>query len=69
MYCTWKNIKSQIIKKYLKKLAPTWNKDFELIDGSYSVSDIQEYFEYILKEYRKNINDNNPTIRISKNHV
>ena len=69
MYCIWKNIKSQIITKDLKKLAPTWNKDFELIDGSYSVSDIQEYFEYILKEYRKNINDNNPTIRISKNHV
>ena len=69
MYCTWKNIKSQIITKDLKKLAPSWNKDFELIDGSYSVSDIQEYFEYILKEYRKNINDNNPTIRISKNHV
>ena len=69
MYCIWKNIKSQIITKDLKKLAPIWNKDFELIYGSYSVSDIQQYFEYILKEYGKNINDNNPTIRISKNHV
>ena len=29
--------------------APTWNEEFELPDGSYSVSDIQEYFEYILK--------------------
>ena len=29
--------------------APTWNEDFELPDGSYSISDIQDYFEYILK--------------------
>ena len=27
--------------------APTWNGKFELPDGSYSVSDIQDYFEYI----------------------
>ena len=29
--------------------APTWNEEFELPDGSYSVSDIQDYFEYIIK--------------------
>ena len=29
--------------------APTWNKEFELPDGSYSVPDIQEYFKYIIK--------------------
>ena len=32
---------------------PTWNDEFELPDGSYSVSDIQEYFEYILKNTEK----------------
>ena len=26
---------------------PTWNGESELPDGSYSVSDIQDYFEYI----------------------
>ena len=26
---------------------PTWNKEFELPDGSHAVSDIQDYFEYI----------------------
>ena len=31
-------------------LAPTWNEKFELPDGSYSVSDIQNYFEYILNK-------------------
>ena len=30
--------------------APTWNKEFELHDGSYSVSDIQDYFEYTFKK-------------------
>ena len=29
--------------------APTWNSKLELADGSYSISDIQDYFEYILK--------------------
>ena len=32
---------------------PTRNEEFELPDGSYSVSDIQDYFEYILKTWRK----------------
>ena len=35
--------------------APTWNEEFELPDGSYSVSDIQEYFEYILKNIEKRL--------------
>ena len=33
--------------------APTWNEDFELPDGSYSISDMQDYFEYILKNHGK----------------
>ena len=42
--------------------APTWNDKFELANGSYSVSDIQDYFEYILKKHGENID--NPLIRI-----
>ena len=30
---------------------PTWNDKFELSDGSYSVSDIQDHFEYIIKKH------------------
>ena len=29
--------------------APTWNEEFELPGGLYSISDIQDCFEYILK--------------------
>ena len=33
--------------------APTWNEKFELPDGSYFISDIQNYFEYVLKKHEK----------------
>ena len=33
--------------------ALTWNEEFELSDESYSVSDIQDYFEYIFKSMRQ----------------
>ena len=49
IYHTWRNIKSSNNNKF-KISAPTWNDKFELPDGSYSVSDIQVYFEYILKK-------------------
>ena len=44
------NIKKSYKSNKLKILAPTWNEQFELPDGSYSVSDIQDYFGYILKK-------------------
>ena len=48
IYYTWNNIKKSCENNRFKISAPTWNEDFELPDGSYSVSDIQEYFEHIL---------------------
>ena len=50
IYYTWKNIKSSYNNNKFKISAPTWNDKFELPDGSYSLSDIQDYFEYILKK-------------------
>ena len=40
----------QNVKSLYKNLEQTWNKEFELLDESYFVSDIQDYFEYILKK-------------------
>ena len=65
IYYTWKNIKSSYNNNKFKISAPTWNDKFALPDGSYSISDIQDYFEYILKNANKNID--NPSIRISVN--
>ena len=49
IHYTWKNIKKSYKDNKFKISASTWNKEFELLDGSYSVSDIQDYFEYIIK--------------------
>ena len=55
IYYTWKSIKISCNNNKFKISAPTWNDKFELPDGSYSVSDIQGYFEYILKKHGANI--------------
>ena len=67
IYYTWKNIKSSYNNNKLKISAPTWNDKFELPHGLYSVSDIQDYFEYILKKHGENIN--NPSIKIYVNKI
>ena len=46
-----KNIRKQYKNNKLKIIAPTWNHEFELPDGSYSVSNIQDYIEYVIKEH------------------
>ena len=59
IYYTWKNIKSSYNNNKFKISAPTWNEEFELPDGSYSISGIQDYFEYILKKRSESV-DNPP---------
>ena len=51
MYYTWKNVKSIYKNNKLKISAPTWNETFDLPDGSYNISEIQDYFEYIIKKH------------------
>ena len=51
IYYTWKNIKSAYNNNKFKISAPTWNDEFDLPDGSYSIADIQDYFEFIIKKH------------------
>ena len=67
IYYTWKNIKSSYNNNKFKISAPMWSEEFELPDGSYSVSDIQDYFEYILKKHSESVD--NPSIRIYVNKI
>ena len=67
IYYTWKNIKSEYNNNKIKVHAPTWNDEFNLPDRYYSVSDIQDYFEYIIKKY-ETIADN-PPVQIYLNEV
>ena len=66
-YYTQKNIKTLYKNNRFKISAPKWNDNFELPDGSYSVSNIQDYFKYILK--RPGEKTDNPLIRIQVNKI
>ena len=59
IYYTWKNIKSEYNNSKFKISAPTWNDTFDLPDGSYSVCDIQDYFEFIIKKHEA-LTENRP---------
>ena len=66
IHYTWKNIKSSYNNNKFKISAPTWNDKFELPDGSYSASDIQDYFEYIWEKHGENVDDPSGQIYVNK---
>ena len=66
MYYTRKNIK-KLYNNNFKMSSPTWNDKFELPDGSYSIPNIRDYFEYILKKYGEKLD--NASIRIHVNRI
>ena len=52
VYYTWKKVKKSQKKNKFKISAPTWNEKFELPDGLYFLSSIQDYFEYVFKNQK-----------------
>ena len=50
---TWKNVKSTYNNNKFKISAPTWNETFDMPDGLYNISEIQDYIEYIIKKHEK----------------
>ena len=67
IYYTWKNIKSEYNNNKLKISAPTWNDTFDLPDGSYSIADIQGYFEFIIENHE--ILNENPPVQLYPNKI
>ena len=65
IYYTQKNIKSAYINNKFKISAPTWHDTFDLPDGSYSIEDIQDYFEFIIKKHETLTED--PPVEIYPN--
>ena len=51
IHYTWKNIKSSYNNNKFKISPPTWNETFDIPDGSYSITALQDYFEYIIKKH------------------
>ena len=50
IYCTWKNIKSECNNNKFKISASTWSETFDLPDCSYTIDDMEDYFEFIIKK-------------------
>ena len=67
IYYTWKNIKSEHNNNKFKIHAPTWNDELKIPKGFYSVSDVQDYLEYIIKKH-ETIADN-PPVQIYVNKI
>ena len=65
LYYTWKNIKSEYNNNKLKISASTKNDTFDLPDGFYSIADIQDYFEFIIKKY-ETLTENPPIQNYTK---
>ena len=63
----WKNIKSAYNNNKFKISASTQNDIFDLRDGSYSIADIQDYFEFITKKH-ENLTEN-PPLQIYTNKI
>ena len=67
IYYTWKYIKKPYKSNKFKISTPKWNEEFELPDGSFSISDIEDYFEDILKKHGEKAV--NPSIKIYLNKI
>ena len=67
IFYTWKNIKSEYSNNKFKISAATSNDTFDLPDGSYCITDIQDYFEFIIKKH-ENLTDN-PPVQIYLNKI
>ena len=67
MYYTWKNIKSEYNNNKFTISAPLRNDTFDLPDGSYSIADIQDYLEFIIKKHETLTE--NPPVQIYPNKI
>ena len=67
IYYTLKNIKSQYNNSKFKISATTWNDTFNLPDDSYSIAEIQIFFEFILKKHETLTE--NPPVQIYPNKI
>ena len=67
IYYIQQNIKSEYNNNKFKIFAPTWNDEFDLLIGSYSIADIQDYFEFIIKKHETLTE--NPPVQIYVNKI
>ena len=66
IYYIQKSIKKSNKNNKFKISAPRWNEEFKLLDGSYSVSDTRDCFEYIFKKHGEETDNPSITIYVNK---
>ena len=64
IYYTWKNVKSAYNNERFKISTRTWNDEFDLPDGLYSIVDIQDYLKFIIKKHETLTE--NPPVQITR---
>ena len=64
IYYTWKIIKSEYNNNKFKISAPAW---YDMVDLPYSILDIQDYCEFIIKKH-ENLTEN-PPVQIYVNKI
>ena len=65
IYYTWENIKSSYNNNKFKISGPKWSETFDLPDGSYEISDIQDYFLKMINKHEKvENNENLPVLKL-----
>ena len=69
IYYTRNNIKGSYNNNKFKISAPTCNKEFTLPDRSYSLSDIQDYLEYIMKKHGEDIDKLSVMIYVKNSRI
>ena len=67
IYYTWENIKPEYNNNKFEISAPTSNDTFDLPDGSYSIVEIQDYFEFTIKKHETLTE--NPPVQIYPNKI
>ena len=67
IYYAWKTIKSEYNNNKFEISAPAWNDTFDLSDGSCSIADIQDYFEFIIRKHETLTE--NPPVQIFSNKI
>ena len=63
IYYTWKNIQSEYNNNKVKISPPTWNYTFDLPNGFYSIADIQNYSEFVMKKH-ETLTENPPVFSL-----
>ena len=66
IFYTLRNVTKKLNNGKFKITTPSWSEEFELPEGSYTVKDIDNYFQFIVKKHTK---DHKDDIKIYVNKI